>query len=157
VIANGKSAQHFLIIIAVIVIFIVFILGSPASRRWIKPRLVYLHPRRVFAAMLIFGAALMLNGVVIALLVNGLWRTEVALPWYRFSWGYSLAWLAGFIVPGAPGGIGIREAVFIALFGRELGEGTAAGLAVLLRVITSVGDVMTFGIAYVLGRKWPSG
>ena len=61
---------------------------------------------------------------------------------------YIIAWLLGFIVPGAPGGIGVREFVISAIT-----EGTSMGAVVLLaavihRIITVVGDI----ISYILGR-----
>ena len=136
-----------------IVVAFLLPLSSYRVRTWLKPRLAYLHPGRIAVAIVIYALVLMLHGVVIVILLNGLWSVQTAIPWYRFSFGFSLAWLLGFIVPGVPSGIGIREAVFVGLFGKEIGEGLVVGLAVVLRVITSVSDLLTFGIAYWLGQK----
>ncbi|MCZ6828604.1 MAG: lysylphosphatidylglycerol synthase domain-containing protein [Gammaproteobacteria bacterium] len=58
---------------------------------------------------------------------------------------FCLSWLLGFIVPGAPGGIGVREAAFILLLD-PLGMGTQALSIVLqFRLITIVGDLLFFG------------
>ena len=55
---------------------------------------------------------------------------------------FCLSWLAGFLVPGAPGGIGVREAAFILLLD-PLGMGTEALSIVLqFRLITIVGDLL---------------
>lgn len=54
--------------------------------------------------------------------------------------GYLVAWLAGFLTPGAPGGLGVREAVFIA-FVPETPE-LAVQAAVLGRLISSLGDLL---------------
>jgi hypothetical protein len=140
-------------ITAGIAIVLLLLLSSNRLRAWVKPRLVYLHPGRIAVAIAIYVLILMLHGVVIVILLNGLWSVQTAIPWYRFSFGFSLAWLLGFIVPGAPSGIGIREAVFVGLFGKEIGEGLVVGLAIVLRIITSISDILTFGIAYWLGQK----
>lgn len=51
--------------------------------------------------------------------------------------GYALAWLCGFVVPGASAGLGVREAVMVLW----LGEDQAALFAALgMRVVTTLGD-----------------
>ena len=84
-------------------------------------------------------------------------------------WVYALAWVAGMVTPGAPGGLGIREAVLTLGLGETLGSGNAAALALGLRLITLLGDVLTFGIGMLVpvadhnehpgtpGAKWISG
>jgi len=52
------------------------------------------------------------------------------------------SWLAGFIIIGAPAGLGVREATFVALTGAQLGEGEALLLISLFRVATFLGDTV---------------
>jgi hypothetical protein len=56
---------------------------------------------------------------------------------------FALAWLAGFLVPGAPAGIGVREAVLLVLLGRA---GVAAPDALVLvlvhRLIATAADAL---------------
>ncbi len=57
----------------------------------------------------------------------------------------SIAWLLGFVVPGAPGGIGIREAVLLFLLPQGVGlerESVLAG-ALLYRLVTIAGEAAT--------------
>jgi uncharacterized membrane protein YbhN (UPF0104 family) len=54
---------------------------------------------------------------------------------------FSIAWMAGFIVPGAPGGIGVREAVIIFFITPIIGEAQGVAIAIALRFITLLGDV----------------
>jgi uncharacterized membrane protein YbhN (UPF0104 family) len=54
------------------------------------------------------------------------------------------SWLAGFVVIGAPGGLGVREAAFVALAGGALGESRALLLIGLFRVVTFFGDTLFF-------------
>jgi len=81
-----------------------------------------------------------------------------ALDFYsylRITVGYSLAWLSGFVIPGAPGGLGIREAVLIFLFTPLFGEATTLAAGLMLRIITILGDVWAFFYGTFLQVKAP--
>jgi glycosyltransferase 2 family protein len=52
------------------------------------------------------------------------------------------SWAAGFVVIGAPGGLGVREAAFVALAGGALGESRALLLIALFRIVTFLGDTL---------------
>lgn len=54
----------------------------------------------------------------------------------------SASWLAGFVVVGVPGGIGVREAVFTALASPAVGSSVAVSVAVASRVVFIVVDVV---------------
>lgn len=55
------------------------------------------------------------------------------------------SWLAGFVVIGAPAGLGVREATFVALTGAALGEDHALLLIGLFRIVTFIGDTLFLG------------
>jgi glycosyltransferase 2 family protein len=57
------------------------------------------------------------------------------------------AWMAGWVAIVSPGGVGVREAVIVAGLTPVYGAGTALGVAVCYRVVTSLGD----GIGFFLG------
>jgi uncharacterized membrane protein YbhN (UPF0104 family) len=57
---------------------------------------------------------------------------------------FAAAWLAGFVVPGASGGIGVREAVFLILVEPTIGSANGVFVAVAMRVITTLGDLVFF-------------
>lgn len=66
----------------------------------------------------------------------------------------ALAWVAGFIVPGAPAGLGVRESVLIAGLGASGAMEAAVLVAVGYRIVTLLGDVMatTFGALAPLAK-----
>lgn len=68
---------------------------------------------------------------------------------------YAIVWLSGFLLPGAPGGIGIREAMLVLLLGDVYGAGVAAALAVVMRVVSVSGDLVAFAFGMLLAR-WPN-
>jgi glycosyltransferase 2 family protein len=72
--------------------------------------------------------------------------------------GFTLSWTIGFIVPGAPGGLGIRETVMMLLFTPVFGPEIALAAALLLRVVSIAGDGLSFAASYlpVYRRQVPS-
>jgi len=60
-----------------------------------------------------------------------------------------VSWIIGFITP-APGGIGVREAVFVAVAG--VAAGPAAAAAILARVLFVVIDGSGAGIGWLVLR-----
>jgi len=59
---------------------------------------------------------------------------------------YLLAWLAGFLTPGAPSGLGIREAVMLMFLSSMVNESILLSAMVVHRIVTVVGDVVAYGV-----------
>ena len=59
---------------------------------------------------------------------------------------FSVSWLAGFITPGAPSGIGIRETILVISLDKILLGGNGVLIAILFRIMTIGGDVLFFSI-----------
>jgi glycosyltransferase 2 family protein len=57
---------------------------------------------------------------------------------------FLLAWLIGFVMPFAPGGIGIREAAGVALLTGITGLELALLIVAAMRVVSLIGDVLIF-------------
>ncbi|MEE5090424.1 hypothetical protein V2H26_10235 [Xanthomonas euvesicatoria] len=62
----------------------------------------------------------------------------------------AISWLAGFLVVGAPAGIGVREVVFVAVLAGRMPEADLLALAAVMRVITFGGDFAAFAVATML-------
>lgn len=60
---------------------------------------------------------------------------------------FALAWLAGLVAVFAPGGIGVREAVIVALLRGRLGETEALVLAATSRIVLTAIDLAAGGAA----------
>lgn len=63
---------------------------------------------------------------------------------------YVLAWLTGFLVPGASGGLGVREGALVLLLTPHTGEPPALAIALATRMITTLGDVLFAGSCRLL-------
>lgn len=57
---------------------------------------------------------------------------------------YAVAWILGFVVPGAPGGMGVREAALLAMLHALAPEAALVLFVLLLRLVTIGGDVLLF-------------
>jgi hypothetical protein len=88
-------------------------------------------------------------GVHAWLLARGLAGHRGA-PVARSVGGFALAWLAGFVVPLAPAGGGVREVVLYATFTPFLGHNRAFALAAASRLLLTVVDLVTSGLAVAL-------
>jgi uncharacterized membrane protein YbhN (UPF0104 family) len=67
-----------------------------------------------------------------------------------FSGSYVVAWLFGFVTPGAPAGIGVREVVLLALLGAFVSEVDLLTAIIFARIVTVAGDILYFLFALVL-------
>jgi glycosyltransferase 2 family protein len=150
---NSGSRLPVILLIAALVL-----LGIGIFRRrifkWVEQRREYFRWKNISAALLLYLAIFLFFGYFIALMLDGVW--SISYTWYRLSFGFAFSWLIGFIIPGAPGGIGIREVVFTGLFGSQLGEGVAITLALIIRIVTTLSDVVTFISAYIFSRLKPN-
>jgi glycosyltransferase 2 family protein len=111
-----------------------------------------LHPRRILVAVLLDVVPFLVAGFAVFLLLHGIWPGASTLGCGELVPGFALAFLLGYVTPGSPGGIGIREAVLYGLFAPTLGSGLAAGLFVLARMVFTMADVLTFFAASYVHR-----
>jgi uncharacterized membrane protein YbhN (UPF0104 family) len=69
---------------------------------------------------------------------------------------FCIAWLAGFVAVYAPGGLGVREAVLVALLAGRLGASDALVAAAVSRAMLTLVDLVLAGIGVgLLGRGRP--
>lgn len=88
------------------------------------------------------------------------WRASVAraltphLDLRQLFFATTLSWLAGLVAIGAPGGLGVREAVFVSL-ARGLSAQVATAVAVLARMAFITADAAGAALA-LLARRFRS-
>lgn len=66
---------------------------------------------------------------------------------------FTIAWVVGFLTPGAPGGIGVREGLIVLGLGMVIGEGAALTVALLHRVICVFGDLVIFAASSLCRQR----
>ena len=69
---------------------------------------------------------------------------------------YCFAWLVGFVTPGAPGGLGIREAMLSLFLGSLADPGLIAAAVLLNRIVTVFGDLAAYVFSLIfIGKSTP--
>ncbi len=103
----------------------------------------------------VYGFNFLVLGLGLFLLARALGQPSLGrLP--TFVGSFALAWVAGFVVPGAPAGLGIREGLLVALLTPSLGPVTMPTV-LGFRIATTLGDLVSFIAAAVLRSRRPAG
>lgn len=55
---------------------------------------------------------------------------------------FALAWVVGFVTPGAPGGLGVREGLMLLMLAPVFTAASTGVLVIALRIATTLGDVI---------------
>ncbi len=98
-------------------------------------------PALAVHAAFFLGAGLVLLGIVSRTAPGAAGGIAVT---GRVLAAFALAWILGYVTPGAPAGLGVREAVLTAALAPALGDAAALESALLLRVATVMGDAVYF-------------
>lgn len=65
---------------------------------------------------------------------------------------FSVAWLLGLLVPGAPGGVGVFEVVVVALLGSQLPSGLLISSVAFYRLISTLAEALGAGLIWLEER-----
>jgi hypothetical protein len=66
---------------------------------------------------------------------------------------YALAWVVGFLVPGAPGGLGVRETALVMLLGNAYSAPMILTISLSSRVATILADAIIFAVGLAMSRS----
>lgn len=103
---------------------------------------------RIFIVIaLMYSISFLLYGILIYLLFVHVFDVYSLSIW-QCTITFAMAFLVGYILPGAPGGIGVREAIFILLFANSsITESIIFQVIIIIRIIAISGDLSLFIIA----------
>jgi uncharacterized membrane protein YbhN (UPF0104 family) len=139
----------FVLIILVILIWRFIIKGKYLQkyRHFLTRRFLILFCK----LFLIYSLTLLIPGVFLAFIFSFLMQSTFSISKVMIIVSaYTVSWVAGYIVPGAPGGIGVRESILLLLLGQQFSQETAM-LAILLHRLTSIaGDIIAFFVQPII-------
>ena len=75
-----------------------------------------------------------------------------AIPYSVCLAAICLPWAIGFVTPGAPGGIGVREATMVLILSQVMPPLESLLIPVLMRMVTIAGDFVAFALSYAKFR-----
>jgi glycosyltransferase 2 family protein len=126
-------------------------------RRWL--RLPEVPPEgwsRQLSAVLVclglYGLNFLIFGACAAVLARTVFAVPAA-PLPALTALFAAAWVAGFVTPGAPAGLGVREAILVGGLHPLCGPGVAFSLPILFRIVTTVGDGVALGLGWLLRTR----
>lgn len=109
--------------------------------------------KTVLTCCVISMASALLMGCALAYIGYELFSISFSNYWtILFAWIF--AWTIGFLFPGAPAGLGVREGIIAALLEASLGGAATLGLIVVHRLVTSLVDILVFAVAFQQRRRF---
>lgn len=112
------------------------------------------EPRLLTALMVssLFLLNFLIMGIILKLQANWIFG-QIDGDILELTCLFAISWIAGYLVPGAPAGLGVREVIMVFLLAPIFGNGAAVGLSITLRLTTTFGDALAF-ILGLLGRNY---
>lgn len=104
------------------------------------PRLEPIAPAVMLAALGVNAVAWCAYGLAFVALTHGV-LPEASLPWTLATSVFTTSYLIGLLVAFAPGGLGVRESMFVLLLGGPLGVKLAGALALATRVTLTIAEL----------------
>ena len=101
-------------------------------------------------ALLAYTALCVVNGLAFYLLLGAFPQGSLSVSLFAAiginaaGWlaGFALAWSAGLVVPGAPGGLGVFEAVLLLRLGFAIPEAPLLAIAISYRLVVTIADLL---------------
>ena len=156
------STNRLIFIIVVITLLLIIIVGCikfiPSLKNWLIKRNILVDTEKINFKTLAVSSTVVIViyffyygsvSLILFYLSNYFWSLQLH-QFFIFLGAYSLGWLLGFITPGAPGGLGVREAVITGFLTPSLGAPRALVIALVFRLITIFGDFLFFLVAYLI-------
>lgn len=132
---------------------IILLIISVGLAIFLLSRLFGLLVSKAFGSLLLLQA---ISGGIFVILLDVIARESQFSPqiWLLIGGSYIIAWLVGLVTPGAPAGAGVRELILLLLLKSIVKEADLLVAVVLGRIITVLGDVLFFMMAFLIPAKY---
>ena len=119
----------------------------------------HLFTRKFFKLLLklffIYSITLIVPGIFLLVSLKSILNCNISLQLIMIIISaYTISWVLGFVVPGAPGGIGVREAILLLILTPFYTNSIVLLSAILLRIISILGDLIAFFFESVLTKYY---
>jgi hypothetical protein len=147
-----------LILFIVMSSIFIFSLVMPKMAKWRGIDLPTPNAKQVIIGLApAYGLYLIFFGIIgsiLALLIYTMTDLPIFANFGMIISVFSIAWISGFVTPGAPAGVGIREAILILLLTPLLGESQSLIVALIFRLISILGDTIFFVLSVYGFRRY---
>lgn len=142
-----------LLFLGLIVVGLPGVLFLPRIVRWVGPWLPEAVRELRLPSYLVaaFGCILLAYVLIMfAASMVALALLPADVGWQVASATFVLAWFIGFAVPGAPGGVGVREAAIVVGLSAYCSTADALLFAFVMRLVSTFADILLFGSGRIL-------
>lgn len=103
---------------------------------------------------LLYAANFVLVGAGMHLVAGALSEHTAVVPGIAYLTGaFASSWVLGFITPGAPAGLGVREVILSAWLAAAMPPPQVIAIVVSLRIATTTGDLLNFAAGSLALRR----
>jgi hypothetical protein len=102
-----------------------------------------------------YSLLLIMLGAMFAWIYSSLYPLQFTLTLQTigiFQSAVITSWVLGFITPGSPAGLGVRESMLLVLLGAKFGQEQVLLSALVLRCVTIIGDLLAFAVSWLISR-----
>ena len=149
--------KEFFVVVIILVIFVAAMLFLVLKKRLLN----YIKDIFTWKNILIFFGTILYNSIIIILnsciYFYVLYLLGISMNASNYLAGiglYALAFVLGYITPGVPGGIGIRETVLVYFFSSFVLEAQILTGALVFRIVSVIGDFLGLGIAIIVNQMY---
>ncbi len=127
------------------------IVGAFVGGWLLRKKIAPLLQAKYLYAIFLYSLSALLFGLILCVLNVYMVPEITEIGFGAYTLGFAVSYLAGFVVPGSPGGIGIREFVFVEIFrhsGNELY--LLIQIIVLFRLVGIVTELLMYCLTNIL-------
>jgi len=103
-------------------------------------------------AIIVFVSNYIINGLSFYFLLNHV-NSSAQHYFLIIIVAYNLAWLIGFLTPGAPGGIGVKEIVLLFFLSPIMNESGVLMTIIYHRIILIIADLLAYMFLKLIQNK----
>lgn len=148
-IKNGQMKLQTLIFIVLGLAAIIIFIAVYAIK---KRKTLVLRPKNLLLSSVYYLIFCIINSVAFVIIIFATQDSLNGFNNFTLSGYYMLAWFLGFITPGAPSGLGIREYILLMLLTPVFPKSEVLLLMIIMRIVTILGDLFSFAMLSILSK-----
>ncbi len=138
---TDTSSIYFVCLIGFLFLLLLF---ASEKTRLLLVKVNKLIQDKVVISQIVLGfiSAYLILGVCNIIIYKVLDNELNQIDYFNFLMVYVFSWILGYIIPGPPGGLGVREVIYISLLSMVYDVSTVTLVAIILRIINLIGDLI---------------
>lgn len=105
-----------------------------------------------FVSIVFFCISLLIQGLILTFILCIVGNQNFLPLFFSISGAFSISWVAGYITPGASGGIGVREVIICLILGNSIGEDSILAAILLFRFLNILADIFSYLLVLILNK-----